>query len=190
MKPKLVVLISGRGSNLKAIIDNINSGFLDVEISAIISNKKDAKGLAYASLAACPAKVLDDMNFTSRDDYDSSLIKLIDEFQPDLVILAGFMRILTKGFVEHYAGRLLNIHPSLLPKYKGLNTHKRVLQAGDKTHGATVHYVTYELDSGPVIMQAEVPVLANDDEDTLAARVLEQEHKLYSAAIKKAIENK
>jgi len=187
MMPELVVLISGRGSNLKAIADNIKYGRLNAKVSAVISNKPGAKGLEYAALVSAKPHVLDDSEYPSSQEYDLALSKIIDKYTPDLLILAGFMRILTKDFVKRFNNRILNIHPSLLPKHKGLNTHQRVLAAGDRVHGATVHFVTDELDTGPIIMQAEVPVLENDDTATLAARVLKQEHILYSRAIQKVL---
>jgi phosphoribosylglycinamide formyltransferase-1 len=176
--PKVVVLISGTGSNLQAIIDASQSD-LPIEIAAVISNRPDAFGLQRATAAAIETAVLDHRSFGERSHYDQALIELIDKYQPNLVVLAGFMRILTAPFVRHYAGRLLNVHPSLLPKYTGLQTHKRVLEAGDKLHGVSVHFVTEELDGGPVIAQAQVAVQAEDNPQSLAARVLEKEHQLY-----------
>jgi len=181
-KLPIVVLVSGSGSNLQAIIDAA-SAELPVEIRAVISNKPDAYGLERARKASIPTQILEHTAFKDRDTYDQALIKLIDEYQPALVILAGFMRILTAGFVAHYQGRLLNIHPSLLPKYRGLHTHKRVLEAGDREHGATVHLVTEELDGGPRLLQVCLPVQESDDESTLAARVLTQEHIIYPMVI-------
>ncbi|MCW8890511.1 MAG: phosphoribosylglycinamide formyltransferase [Sedimenticola sp.] len=178
----IVVLVSGSGSNLQAIID-ATAGDLPVDIRAVISNKPDAYGLERARQAAIPARVLEHTAFEDRGAYDQALIKLIDEYQPALVILAGFMRILTAEFVTHYQGRLLNIHPSLLPKYRGLHTHRRALEAGDKEHGATVHLVTEELDGGPRLLQVTVPIEEGDDEDALAARVLTQEHIIYPRVI-------
>jgi phosphoribosylglycinamide formyltransferase 1 len=180
----LVVLISGRGSNLQAIIDQSQSGHLPVEIRAVLSNRPHAQGLTRAQRAGIATEVLDHRNFPTRESFDQALIKLIDSYAPQLVILAGFMRILTVGFVRHYQGRLLNIHPSLLPDFPGLDTHRRVLQAGRKEHGATVHFVTHQVDGGPIILQARVPVYTDDTPDTLAARVLEQEHRLYPEAIR------
>ena len=174
-KLPLVVLISGSGSNLQAIIDAAHNG-LPVDIRAVISNRPGVNGLKRAEQAGIPIRVLDHKEFTE-------LKSLIDNFQPELVILAGFMRILTSDFVRHYAGRLFNIHPSLLPKFRGLHTHQRALDAGEKLHGASVHFVTEELDGGPVIVQAQVSVLSDDDADRLAARVLEREHQIYPLAI-------
>jgi phosphoribosylglycinamide formyltransferase-1 len=183
-KIRLVVLISGRGSNLQAILDQAASGELPVEIAAVISNRPGVHGLERARRAGVPALELDHKNFADRPEFESALIEQIDRHQPDLVILAGFMRVLTAGFTEHYRGRLLNIHPSLLPKFRGLHTHERAIAAGETEHGASIHFVTAELDGGPVIAQARVPVLPDDDPDTLAARVLEQEHRLYPQAIR------
>ena len=180
---RLVVLISGSGSNLQAIIDGCTSGSIDAEVIAVISNRPEVRGLERARQAGIPAEVLDHKAFGSRESFDQSMIELIDRFQPDLVILAGFMRILTPDFVRHYAGRLLNIHPSLLPKFQGLHTHRRALDAGEIVHGASVHFVTDELDGGPVVLQATVPVIEGDEEQTLAARVLTQEHRIYPAVI-------
>jgi phosphoribosylglycinamide formyltransferase-1 len=186
-KARLVILISGRGSNMRSILDAAKAGSLDVDISAVISNRPDAVGLAFAAEEGIETAVIDHKQFESREQFDEALATKIDEYQPDFVILAGFMRILTEGFVSHFAGRLINIHPSLLPKFKGLHTHQRAIDAGENEHGASVHFVTAELDDGPVILQARVPVLADDNADTLAARVLEQEHLLYPAAIQKLV---
>lgn len=182
-KIRLVVLISGRGSNLQAILDQAASGALPVEIAAVISNRPGVQGLERARQAGIAALELDHKLFPDRPTFEAALIDLIDDHQPDLVILAGFMRVLTAGFTEHYRGRLLNIHPSLLPKFRGLHTHERAIAAGETEHGASIHFVTAELDGGPVIVQARVPVLPDDDPDTLAARVLAQEHHLYPQAI-------
>ncbi|KAB2932089.1 MAG: phosphoribosylglycinamide formyltransferase [Candidatus Contendobacter sp.] len=183
-KIRLVVLISGRGSNLQAILDQAASGELPVEVAAVISNRPGVQGLERARQAGVPALELDHQEFADRPAFEAALIELMDRYQPNLVILAGFMRVLTPGFTEHYRGRLLNIHPSLLPKFCGLHTHERALAAGETEHGASIHFVTAELDGGPVIVQAKVPVLPGDDPDTLAARVLEQEHRLYPLAIR------
>jgi phosphoribosylglycinamide formyltransferase-1 len=182
-KLPLVVLISGSGSNLQSIIDAASTG-LPVEIKAVISNKDDAYGLERARTAGIETRVLDHKEFPDRDSYDQALGHLIEEYQPGLVILAGFMRILTPTLVNRFHGRMFNIHPSLLPKYRGLHTHQRALEAGDKIHGATVHFVTEELDGGPLIIQAQVPILEQDDPDALAARVLKQEHAIYPQAIR------
>jgi len=183
-KAKLVILISGRGSNMRSIIE---ANDLDVEIAAVISNRPDAAGLSYAQDKGIDTAIIDHKQFDSREAFDRTMAAAIDRYQPDFVILAGFMRILTAEFVNHYANRLINIHPSLLPKFKGLHTHQRAIEAGETEHGASVHFVTAELDDGPVILQARVPVLENDTEASLAARVLEQEHLLYPAAIKKLV---
>jgi phosphoribosylglycinamide formyltransferase-1 len=183
-KCRLVVLISGRGSNLQAILDQAASGEWPVDIAAVISNRPGVQGLERARQAGVPALELDHKNYPDRPEFEAALIELIDRQQPDLVILAGFMRVLTPGFTEHYRGRLFNIHPSLLPKFRGLHTHERALAAGETEHGATIHFVTAELDGGPIIVQARVPVLPDDDPDTLAARVLAQEHRLYPQAIR------
>ena len=182
-KLRLVVLISGGGSNLQAIIDACASGAIDAEVAAVISNRADAYGLQRAAQAGVPTEVLDHKAYPDRDSFDRTLAQRIDAYAPGLVVLAGFMRILTPGFVRHYAGRMLNIHPSLLPHFQGLYTHRRALEAEHRTHGASVHFVTEELDGGPVVLQAEVPVLPGDDEATLARRVLEQEHRIYPAVI-------
>ena len=179
----LVVLISGGGTNLQAIIDAASAD-LPVDIRAVISNEADAFGLERARRAGIETRVLDHRAFADREAYDAALAALIEEYKPGLVVLAGFMRILTAGFVRHFHGRMPNIHPSLLPRYRGLDTHARVLAAGDREHGATVHFVTEELDGGPLIVQARVPVRANDDAQTLAHRVLEKEHLIYPAAIR------
>ncbi len=179
----IVVLISGNGSNLQAIINAIRAG-LPAEIRAVISNRPQAYGLSRAREAGIPADVIDHHDYTDRNSFDQALMARIDHYQPKLVVLAGFMRILTDEFVNHYHGRMLNIHPSLLPRYQGLNTHQRVLDAGDQIHGVSVHFVTSELDSGPVILQAEIPVHADDDADTLAERIHQQEHIIYPRVIR------
>lgn len=180
----LVVLISGNGSNLQAIIDAIRHQGLNAEVRAVISNNPDAYGLTRAREAGIATVSLDHRNYPSRKAYDQDLQAVIDRYQPQLVVLAGFMRILTAEFVKHYHGRMLNIHPSLLPKYQGLNTHRRVLEAGDNIHGVSVHFVTPELDGGPVILQAEVPVHPGDTTDDLAQRVHQQEHVIYPLVIR------
>lgn len=180
----LVVLISGSGSNLQALIDAVQTGALPVRIRAVIANTPDAFGLERARRAGIEAQVLNHLDYPDRATFDAALMGLIDRFAPGLVVLAGFMRILTPGFVAHYQGRLLNIHPSLLPKYPGLHTHERVLAAGDRDHGATVHFVTEELDGGPAILQARVPVQPGDNASHLAARVLTQEHRIYPQVVR------
>jgi phosphoribosylglycinamide formyltransferase-1 len=170
-----VILISGRGSNLQALLDANLPG----RCAAVISNRPQAAGLALAAARGVPTAVVDDRTFSTREDFDDALRREIDRHAPGLVLLAGFMRILGEAFVRHYAGRLLNIHPSLLPEFPGVKTHARALAAGVSTHGCTVHFVTPTLDGGPLIARAAVPVLAGDDAQTLAARVLAQEHRLY-----------
>lgn len=187
-RPKLVILISGRGSNMQSIVNAIQADKLNAEVTAVISNCPDAAGLNFAKNAGIITETLDHKNFASREAFDQQLIDLIDTFEPDYVVLAGFMRILSAAFVQHYANRLINIHPSLLPKFKGMHTHKRAIEAGESEHGASVHFVTEELDAGPVILQAKVPVLPADTEETLAARVLIEEHKLYPDALRLLIQ--
>jgi len=181
---RLVVLISGSGSNLQALIDAKARGDLPVDIAAVVSNRPMVQGLTRAQNAGIPTLIIDHKEFSSREAFDQELISLIDAYEPDLVILAGFMRILTPQFTEHYLGRMLNIHPSLLPKYQGLNTHQRAIDAGDSRHGVTVHFVTAELDGGPACIQASVPILENDDAGLLAKRVQKQEHIIYPLAVK------
>jgi len=184
MKKRIVVLISGSGTNLQAIIDACNSAQYPGEVVAVGSNKADAYGLTRASDAGIEGFTLSHKDFDSREAYDLSLIDRIEAYQPDLVVLAGFMRILTPAFVQKFHGKLLNIHPSLLPKYQGLNTHQRAIDAGDKEHGVSVHFVTEELDGGPVILQAKVPVFPEDTASDLASRVHEQEHRIYPLVVK------
>ncbi|CAN7183387.1 phosphoribosylglycinamide formyltransferase [Pseudomonas sp. LjRoot71] len=180
----VVVLISGSGSNLQALIDSIAHDSNPARISAVISNRADAYGLERAKQAGIATAVLDHKQFDGREAFDAALVEAIDAFDPQLVVLAGFMRILTPGFVRHYAGRLLNIHPSLLPKYKGLHTHQRALDAGDTEHGCSVHFVSEELDGGPLVVQAVVPVQSDDSPSSLAQRVHEQEHVIYPLAVR------
>lgn len=180
---RIVVLISGSGSNLQALIKACATNEIQGSIVAVISNRPKVYGLERAQAAGIEAQTLDHKNFAERAAFDQALKELIDSFQPDLVVLAGFMRILTEDFVQHYAGRMLNIHPSLLPTYKGVHTHQRALDDQAQVHGASVHFVTAELDAGAVILQAEVPVLADDTAETLAARVLVEEHKIYPQAV-------
>jgi phosphoribosylglycinamide formyltransferase-1 len=180
----VVVLISGSGSNLQAFIDSQGAGELPISIEAVISNRADAHGLERARQAGIETGVLSHKDYPTREAYDRQLVALIDRHRPGLVILAGFMRILSVAFVTHYAGRLINIHPSLLPALPGLDTHERALQAGLVEHGCSVHFVTPELDAGPVIVQGRVPVFANDTPATLAARVQTQEHRAYPLAVK------
>jgi len=187
---RVVILISGGGSNLQAIIDQQQNGQLPIEICAVISNKDDVYGLERAQEHKIPTIVLDHKQFNSREDYDQRLMQIVDSQQPDILVLAGFMRILTPEFTQHYEGRMLNIHPSLLPKYRGLHTHRRALEAKDSKHGVTVHFVTSELDGGPAIIQASVPISQYDTEQSLATKVLAQEHKIYPLAIKWLAENR
>ena len=187
---RIVILISGRGSNMEAILRVAAAEQWPARIAAVISNKPGAGGLEVARAAGIPALVVNHRDFDGRDAFDAALAAAIDQYSPDLVVLAGFMRILTPGFVSRYFGRLINIHPSLLPSFPGLHTHQQALDAGVKYHGATVHFVTAELDHGPIIAQAVVPVLETDDEDTLAGRVLEQEHKIYPEAVRDLIEGR
>lgn len=183
MTCRIVVLISGSGSNLQSLIDAGQRGQLgDASVVAVLSNKPGAYGLERAQQAGIATDCVEHQRFDSREAFDGALRDAIDQHQPDLVILAGFMRILTPDFVRHYRGRLLNIHPSLLPKYPGLHTHQRALDAGDAEAGATVHFVTEELDGGPPIIQAKVPTLPDDSAETLAARVLSKEHRIYPLA--------
>lgn len=179
----MVVLLSGSGSNLQALIDSARAGDSPVRIRAVISNRADAYGLQRARDAGIDTAVLDHKAFDGREAFDQALIERIDAFSPQLVVLAGFMRILSADFVRHYAGRLLNIHPSLLPKYKGLHTHQRALEAGDAEHGCSVHFVTEELDGGPLVVQAIIPVAPDDTPETLAQRVHSQEHQIYPLAV-------
>ena len=180
----VVVLISGSGSNLQALIDGQLVGRLPIALRAVVSNRADAYGLVRAEQAGIPTRVLSHRDFPSRDAYDEALAELVASFKPGLIALAGFMRILTPAFVARFHGRMFNIHPSLLPKFPGLHTHQRALDAGETEHGATVHFVTDELDGGPAVLQAKVPVLPGDDADRLAARVLEQEHRIYPQTVR------
>lgn len=179
----IVVLISGTGSNLRAIVAQAASGALPVEVRAVVSDRADAAGLAWAASAGLATVVVSPRGFAERTAFDRALAAAVDRYQPGLVVLAGFMRILGGDFVDRYAGRLLNIHPSLLPKYRGLHTHRRALEAHERVHGASVHFVTRELDGGPVVLQARVPVRDDDDEASLAARVLIEEHRIYPLCI-------
>ena len=183
----IVILISGSGSNMAAIVRAAEQGRwdqrLNARVAAVLSNRADAQGLAFAQDHGIATAVMNHKTFASREAFDAALMAEIDRYAPDLVVLAGFMRILTPGFVAHYAGRLLNIHPSLLPAFPGLNTHQRAIDAGCRFAGATVHQVTAELDHGAILAQAVVPVLSNDTPDTLAARVLSQEHLIYPQAV-------
>ena len=177
----IVILVSGRGSNMQAIVDAAIPG---VHIAAIISNRPDAGALGFAAERGIASAVVDHKAYSDRTAFDAALVECIDRFEPDLVVLAGFMRVLTDDFVRRYDGRLINIHPSLLPSFPGLHTHRRALEAGVRVHGATVHFVTPTLDCGPIIVQAVVPVIDGDDEAVLGARVLAQEHRIYAQAVR------
>ena len=179
----VVVLVSGRGSNLQAIINAVTHGELPADIRAVISSEPGAPALARARTAGIPTHVVNHRDFPARDRFDQALMQRIEAYRPQLVVLAGFMRILGEAFIDHYTGRLINIHPSLLPAFPGLNTHARALQSGAAHHGASVHFVTHEVDGGPVIIQAAVPVLPDDVPETLAERVLREEHRIYPKAI-------
>lgn len=178
---RVVVLISGNGSNLQALMDHCSK--VHCQFTGVISNKADAYGLQRAAAAGVPSQVVDHREYPDRESFDKEMIRVIDAFQADLVVLAGFMRILSPGFVQHYQGRLLNIHPSLLPDYKGTHTHQRALDAAETEHGVSVHFVTEELDGGPVIRQAVIPINADDTADSLAARVAIEEHKIYPEVV-------
>lgn len=178
----IVVLISGSGSNLQALLDHFADQPDKAKISAVFSNKAGVYGLQRAAAAGVPSHVLSHRDYPDRASFDRAMAAAVDQYQPDLVILAGFMRILTPEFTKHYAGRLFNIHPSLLPKHKGLDTHQRALDAGDSEHGCSVHFVTSELDGGPVIVQARINVQPDDDADSLAQRVHQLEHQIYPLA--------
>lgn len=180
---RVVVLISGGGRNLQALLDAGADGRLGAQIVAVVSNRADAYGLERARRAGVPAQVLPHADFPSREAFDAALAELIEGYRPDIVVMAGFMRVVGAAFVRRFLGRMINIHPSLLPRHKGLHTHRRALEAGEPEHGCTVHYVTPELDGGPAVLQAKVPVLPGDDETTLAARVLAREHVIYPKAI-------
>ena len=180
---RLVVLISGSGSNLQAILDACQQGRIQASVAAVFSNKANAFGLERARRAGVAAHTLSVADYASREDFDRQLMKEIDAYAPDLVVLAGYMRILTPTFVAYYQHRLLNIHPSLLPKYPGLHTHRQAIANGDSEHGASVHFVTDQLDGGPVILQARVPIFSGDSEEEVIARVQHQEHAIYPLAI-------
>lgn len=184
MSKLICVLISGSGSNLQALIDAIAAGKLNARLGLVIANKPDAYGLKRAQDAGIPTKVIDHRDYTDRESFDNAMQREIDASHCDLVVLAGFMRILSAAFVQHYTGRMLNIHPSLLPKYKGLNTHQRAIDAGDTEHGVSVHFVTPDLDGGPVIIQSRVPIFSGDTADVLAQRVQYQEHLIYPLVVK------
>lgn len=187
---KIVILISGRGSNMQAIAHAAKEQQWPAQIVAVISNRTDAAGLEYAASLGIPTSVVVSKNFATRDAFDSALQLEIDRYSPDLVVLAGFMRILTAPFVQHYAGKMINIHPSLLPSFTGLATHKQALEAGVKVHGVTVHFVTAELDHGPIIDQAAIRVFDNDTEESLSSRLLSHEHLIYPRAVRWFVEGK
>ncbi|MFM0501816.1 phosphoribosylglycinamide formyltransferase [Paraburkholderia caffeinilytica] len=187
---KLVILISGRGSNMEAIIRACADEGWAAQVAAVIANRPDAAGLAFAASHGIATAVVDHRQFPDRDSFDAALVQEIDSFTPDLVVLAGFMRVLTAGFVDHYAGRMLNVHPSLLPSFPGLKTHQQALDAGVRLHGASVHFVTSQLDHGPIVAQAAVPVEAGDTPATLAERVLATEHIIYPRAVRWFVEGR
>ena len=187
---RIVILISGRGSNMEAIVQRCSEQQWPATVAAVIANRPDAKGLAFARAHGIDSVVVDHKAHAEREAFDAALATAIDAFEPDLVVLAGFMRILGAAFVQRYEGRLLNIHPSLLPAFPGLHTHRRALQAGCQVVGATVHFVTPELDHGPIVMQSAVPVLAGDDEAALSARVLATEHVIYPLSVRWFVEGK
>lgn len=186
----LVVLVSGSGSNLQAILDNIADGTLRAGVSAVISDRADAFGLTRAARAGIPAVVVAHRDYPSPAAFYDALLRRVESFAPDLVVLAGFMRILPARFVGRFEHRIMNIHPSLLPRFKGLDTHQRALDAGERRHGATAHLVTKKLDDGPIILQAKVEIADDDNAETLATRVLQQEHRIYSHAIQSFAENR
>ncbi|RDK04463.1 phosphoribosylglycinamide formyltransferase [Paraburkholderia lacunae] len=187
---KLVILISGRGSNMEAIVSACSREGWPAQVAAVIANRPDAAGLAFAALHGIATAVVDHRQFPDRESFDAALAREIDGFTPDLVVLAGFMRVLTPGFVDHYAGRMLNVHPSLLPSFPGLKTHQQALDAGVRLHGASVHFVTSQLDHGPIVVQAAVPVLAGDTPAMLAGRVLATEHIIYPRAVRWFVEGR
>ena len=187
---RIVILVSGRGSNMEAIVQRCRSEGWPAEVVAVLSNRADAAGLGFAAAHGIATKVVEHRAFADREAFDAALRDAIDGFAPDVVVLAGFMRILGAAFVAHYEGRLLNIHPSLLPAFPGLHTHRRALESGCKAAGATVHLVTPALDHGPIVMQAVVPVLAEDDEAALAARVLAVEHVIYPLSVRWFVEGR
>ncbi|GAA0739843.1 phosphoribosylglycinamide formyltransferase [Ideonella azotifigens] len=187
---RIVILLSGRGSNMQAVVERCAVEGWPAQVAAVVSNRPDAGGIAWAAERGIATAVVDHRGFDGREAFDAELARVIDGFQPDLLLLAGFMRILSGGFVGHYAGRMLNVHPSLLPAFAGLHTHRRAIAQGCKLAGATVHFVTPELDHGPIVAQAVVPVLPGDDEQTLSERVLQQEHRLYPLAARWFVEGK
>lgn len=187
---KIVILISGRGSNMEAIVRACEAQRWPARVAAVIANRADAKGLIFARSQGIATVAVDSKTYPERALFEAALAEAIDSFTPDLIVLAGFMRVLTAAFVERYANRILNVHPSLLPSFRGLNTHQRALDSGVKIHGATVHFVNSELDGGPIIAQSAVPVMVDDDETTLAARVLASEHILYPRVVRWFVEDR
>jgi phosphoribosylglycinamide formyltransferase 1 len=185
---RIVILISGRGSNMRSIVEACESETWPAQVVAVISNRSDAAGLAFASQHGIVTMVVDHKTFATREAFDAALAQAVDTHKPDLVVLAGFMRILGADCVRRYEGRMLNIHPSLLPAFPGLHTHRRAIEAGCKVAGATVHFVTAQLDHGPIVLQAAVPVLPSDDEESLSARVLAKEHVIYPRAVRWFVE--
>lgn len=186
----IVILISGRGSNMEAIVRACAVERWPARVAAVVSNRPDAPGLAFARAQGIATAVVEHAGYADRASFDAALAETVDGFSPDLVVLAGFMRVLTAGFVEHYAGRMLNVHPSLLPSFPGLRTHERALEAGVALHGATVHFVTPELDHGPIVMQGAIPVTAGDDAQALARRLLAVEHVIYPRAVRWFVESR
>lgn len=186
----IVVLVSGNGSNLQAIIDACETSIHNGKVTAVFSNKATAYALERAKKAGAAAHFIDPKAYETRDAFDADLMKWMDEYAPDLVVLAGYMRILSSDFVRHYFGRMINIHPSLLPKYPGLNTYQRAIHAGDEEHGTSVHFVTEQLDGGPVILQAKVPIFDNDTVESLTARVQSQEYRIYPLVVQWFVEGR
>jgi phosphoribosylglycinamide formyltransferase 1 len=187
---KIVILISGRGTNMEAVVRACARDGWPARVAAVISNRPNAAGLAFAAANGIASSVVDHREFATREAFDTALARVIDGFEPDLIVLAGFMRVLTDGFVEHYAGRMMNIHPSLLPCFPGLKTHQQALDAGVRVHGASVHFVTPALDHGPIVVQAAVPIMAGDDPAALALRVLAVEHIIYPRAVRWFVEGR
>jgi phosphoribosylglycinamide formyltransferase-1 len=190
VEKRIAILISGRGSNMQAIVQRCAEQHWPARVAVVIANRADAAGLQFAAARGIARAVVDHRAFASRLLFDTELARVIDSFEPDLVLLAGFMRVLGSDFVERYEGRMLNVHPSLLPAFTGLHTHRRALDAGCKAVGATVHFVTAQLDHGPIVMQGVVPVMPGDDEDTLSMRVLAMEHAIYPLAVRWFVEDK
>jgi phosphoribosylglycinamide formyltransferase-1 len=183
MRLPTAILISGRGTNMRVIAERAAAGILPVDVRVVVSDQPAAEGLRTAQAMSIATRVLEPRDFADRASYDRALVQVLEEYEPQLVVLAGFMRILTAHFIGAFAGRILNVHPSLLPKYRGLHTHRRAIEAGESLHGVSVHFVTEELDGGPVVLQAEVPILSDDSEASLSARVQQSEHRIYPQAI-------